>query len=933
MTKDKYVISKTKRYPYYILMLAILIWFATMEIFGANERNLSSPSHSPLYTGSFFIEKENGKKESISVPGQYPVSVGDPLVVTTILPADYHEHSIAFRSSLQDVKCYINGKLRTEYSTKNTRLCGKNSASRYIFCDTSADDAGKELRIELTTHTSQYSGVINPVYCGDRIEIWTYIFEENGLEAVIAFFILFSGIVTVIFSIALGLVYKAKFDMEYLGWCMIMGATWLLGESNLRQLLFPNSSILGALCFVMIMLVPVPMLFYADSVLHGKYRRLYEILGCTAVLNFTICTILHILGIADYIETLSFSLFLLITTFIVILVSFFRCTQNGTIHSNWPILIGLTIVMFSVTAESIAIHFVISLSGIFIGIGMLCLLFVNILHTVKTVRTMKEQRQESELYKLRQHSENLTLQMMQTLATAIEAKDEYTCGHSQRVSLYATLIAHKLGLNADEILNLKYAAYLHDIGKIGIPDTILNKPSRLTPEEYAVTKEHTVIGSEILNNITLVKHVSEVARSHHERYDGTGYPDGLTGTDIPLYARIISVADSYDVMHTTTARRKALSDAEICKELEENKCSQFDPVIADVMINLINTQQLKHIEPSDADHERNFSSIESDINEFITNVMTTLKEHENSESYDFLTGLPMRNRGEQLVSQAMKKNDGCLIFIDMDNLKKINDIYGHNAGDRALKLLGSLLADFASDAVVCRLGGDEFLLFVPAISEESVFVQVTSLFTKFNTVKSEDTEIRSATLSAGMCMTTVSDSFEDCYTKADKALYYVKQTGKNSLYFYHHLEKNTSTESPAKRKLAQVLLALHDSGTYYGALGLDYRHFSKIYEYLSKQNVQYRHQSYLIMITVKNACPHEVCSKQISAALEGMEQSISKCIRPVDIYSRYSPLQYLIILSEIEEDQLHQIMTQLFKHYAVNYGKQQFIPTFEYTRI
>ena len=136
-------------------------------------------------------------------------------------------------------------------------------------------------------------------------------------------------------------------------------------------------------------------------------------------------------------------------------------------------------------------------------------------------------KDSSALEKRRQQTERLSLQMMQTLALTVEAKDEYTRGHSHRVAEYAALIAKELHWSPEEILNLKYAAHLHDIGKVGIPDTILNKPTRLTPEEYAVTKEHTVIGGEILKNITLLKRSADVARHHHERYDGKGYPDGL----------------------------------------------------------------------------------------------------------------------------------------------------------------------------------------------------------------------------------------------------------------------------------------------------------------------------------------------------------------------------------------------------------------------
>ena len=107
-----------------------------------------------------------------------------------------------------------------------------------------------------------------------------------------------------------------------------------------------------------------------------------------------------------------------------------------------------------------------------------------------------------------------------------------------------------MGWNRSEIVNLRHAAHLHDIGKVGIPDIILNKPSKLTNEEYAVIKEHTVIGAEILKNVSIINHVTEVARSHHERYDGHGYPDGLKGEEIPIHARIVAVADSYDAMNS-----------------------------------------------------------------------------------------------------------------------------------------------------------------------------------------------------------------------------------------------------------------------------------------------------------------------------------------------------------------------------------------------
>ena len=934
MTKDKYVISKTKRYPYYILMFAILIWFVAMEIFGTNERMIDMAADSLIYSGSFTWQKPDGSTESVDVPGHYSIPAGETMILTTTLPDDYNAHVIAFRSSLQDVKCYIDGELRTEYSTKDTRLCGKNSASRYIFCDTSSADAGKELRIELTTYTHNYSGVINSVYCGDRAEIWVYLFEQNGLETVIAFFILFSGIISVLFSIALGLVYNAKFDMEYLGWCMIMGAAWMLGESKLRQLLFPNSSTLSALCFVMIMLVPIPILFYADSTQQGRYRKFHQVLGCIAVANFIVCTILHVTGIADYIETLPISQIILAVTFVSTFITFYKYIKLGTSRSDRLILIGLSAVMISAIIEGLSVYFVVSISGMFTGIGMIILLFIAVLRTIRNVHNMETQRHQRALEKRRQQTERLSLQMMQTLALTVEAKDEYTRGHSHRVAEYAALIAKELHWSPEEILNLKYAAHLHDIGKVGIPDTILNKPTRLTPEEYAVTKEHTVIGGEILKNITLLKQSADVARHHHERYDGKGYPDGLKGTDIPLYARIVAIADGYDVMNTNHACRNSLSESSIIREFRENSGTQFDPELTEIFLMLLEEHRLDI--NSDYLHPENdpgFTAIENDINRFISNVMTTMKTHEDSETYDFLTGLPMRSRGEKLVSQFMQKYDGCLVFIDMDNLKLINDIHGHKAGDRALKLLGKLLADLIPDAVVCRLGGDEFLFFMPNATEATITAQVHTLFDKFNAAKAKDIEIRSASLSAGLCMTTTEDAYEDCYTKADKALYYVKQNGKGSLYFYHRLEQKLLSDFSINKDLTLIARSLRSSGDYSGGLDLDYRQFAKLYEYINRLGSRHKYHCYLVMVTIETTTDQITYIETIEEALGCMEHAIQQSIRSVDICTRYSSMQYLIILFEPDENCIPKIMNRIFTEYYKLYKKHNFIPGYEYLRI
>ena len=293
----------------------------------------------------------------------------------------------------------------------------------------------------------------------------------------------------------------------------------------------------------------------------------------------------------------------------------------------------------------------------------------------------------------------------------------------------------------------------------------------------------------------------------------------------------------------------------------------------------------------------------------------------------------MRSRGEKLVSQFMQKYDGCLVFIDMDNLKLINDIHGHKAGDRALKLLGKLLSDMAPDAVVCRLGGDEFLFFMPNATEATITAQVHTLFDKFNAAKAKDIEIRSASLSAGLCMTTTEDAYEDCYTKADKALYYVKQNGKGSLYFYHRLEQKLLSDSSINKDLTLIARSLRSSGDYSGALDLDYRQFAKLYEYINRLGSRHKYHCYLVMVTIETTPDQVTYIETIEEALECMEHAIQQSIRSVDICTRYSSMQYLIILFEPDENCIPKIMNRIFTEYYKLYKKHNFIPGYEYLRI
>lgn len=197
------------------------------------------------------------------------------------------------------------------------------------------------------------------------------------------------------------------------------------------------------------------------------------------------------------------------------------------------------------------------------------------------------ERRTAELEESRRKHEILSLQVVKTLASAIDAKDRYTNGHSSRVAKYSKEIALRAGKSIEYQDEIYFVALLHDIGKIGIPDNILNKSSKLTDEEYETIKQHPSIGVDILKNITEMPNIEIGAHFHHERFDGKGYPEGLSGCEIPEIARIIAVADAYDAMSSRRSYRAALPQSAVREEIVKGRGHQFDPTFADVMLKMI----------------------------------------------------------------------------------------------------------------------------------------------------------------------------------------------------------------------------------------------------------------------------------------------------------------------------------------------------------
>ena len=179
------------------------------------------------------------------------------------------------------------------------------------------------------------------------------------------------------------------------------------------------------------------------------------------------------------------------------------------------------------------------------------------------------------------------------LRQTVEAKDPYTRGHSDRVSEYSVLIGTKMGLDENTIHTLKIGGLFHDIGKIGIPDSILLKESKLDNEEYSQIKNHPSIGAHILGDVDMFKDIMPMVLHHHERYDGRGYPSQLEGENIPLIARIAAIADTFDAMTSKRSYRDALPLDVVIAEIEKCSGTQFDPKIAPIFVDILKNEKDK----------------------------------------------------------------------------------------------------------------------------------------------------------------------------------------------------------------------------------------------------------------------------------------------------------------------------------------------------
>ena len=513
--------------------------------------------------------------------------------------------------------------------------------------------------------------------------------------------------------------------------------------------------------------------------------------------------------------------------------------------------------------------------------------------------------------------ELVTIQAITTVANTIDAKDDYTKGHSLRVAYYADNLARKIGWSEEEVQNIHYIALLHDIGKIGVPDSVLNKPFKLTDVEFELIKNHTVMGGEILKDIKMFPNVSLGAKYHHERYDGRGYPNGLKGEEIPMVARIIGIVDSYDAMTSNRVYRKRLQNEIVMQELLKGKGTQFDPFLVDRFIELLEEgEMLKNVPTNDMampvfDTDKIYGGV-------------TKEETGLNSKLDYLTGLLGREQGEKEIAESLRNGSGCVMMIDLDNFKSINERYGHLAGDSVLKLVADVLKDVSEQDIVCRMGGDEFLYYIEGITrQEEAIDKIENILEVYKEKQKEIELLKNIEFSIGISLFgTDGSDFTELVRKADKALYHVKQSNNQCRYLFYQSASTIKTLEQSKADLNRLVNIVENSHSYKGAFQIEYGEFERVYDFVQHYTQRNNQAVQLILFTLFSADGGDVRLDQMEQAMQCMEQSIIKSLRGVDVGTRYSSSQFLVVLVGTERDDIRIVTDRIVQNYFKLYGKR-----------
>ena len=534
----------------------------------------------------------------------------------------------------------------------------------------------------------------------------------------------------------------------------------------------------------------------------------------------------------------------------------------------------------------------------------------------------KNEEYTKQLQKQNEDIRKMTMQTIMTIANTIDAKDEYTRGHSRRVAEYAYAIAKELGLPPKETDDIHSIGLLHDIGKIGIPDAVLNKPGKLTNEEYQLMKSHTVVGARILKDIGLIDGLDVGAKYHHERYDGKGYPEGISGESIPLLARIIAVADAYDAMSSNRIYRRHLSEERIQHELENGCGTQWDARCTEALLKLIHEDRLPQVNiDTDTEMVQQATVILSRV------IDAAGAANDTKSAADELTGAYDRETGMEIIQHMIEQQgNGYLLLFDIDHFRHINETEGFKTGDACIIVLAEEIRHIADNCILTRYGADEFMAYIPeSDAGGSIQDTVDHFFENLEERVRSDPQYAQLSVSIGIAeVSTEKDKMSFLYNHADKALYVAKQKGGNTYYCHKAELYEDDRDEKTTVDLDDLVSHIKDKTFYRGGFQADYPEFGRMYEFVNGLADRVHQNVLALLFTVESVSGVKSKVTDRDQVMEYLEKAISLSIRTVDVMTRYSSTQYAVILMNLTMENTEIVTNRIMTEFLKMYDKQDF---------
>ncbi len=568
-----------------VLVFAVVLFLGAIFTESQIEKNkIGSFSSEALVDGWVYTDEETKERMDVSLPLELQEKPGQVVVLTNVLPSGIKDGMrMAFRPESQMWEVYINGELRAIHDMTNALYPGDAPRSAFILFDLNNSDAGGEIKLKVTSYRER-PGKINGINYGFGNNVWFNYIKGSLSLGIMAIILIVVGAGSIIGYLLLKNKIQGGKPIYYLALTIVATGLWIVSEININQLLFKTQSLSKIFSYVLIALIAALASMFFDEVQGHRYEKLYVPVQLICLIQVVVNIVLDFTKIAGFRTTLIFShlwSLVAILTAVGTIVADFRKKQLAeyrivAMGMGWAIVGALGEIVWYYINN---IHSI----GFLLGIGLVIMMITTIAQVFRNEIHRANER--------RDYAERMNRTTIRTIASIIDAKDEYTGGHSERVGKYAGILSDAVKdiyefTNAD-VERIRYIGMMHDIGKVGVADSVLNKPGKLDDDEFCKMQQHTVVGDSIVKNMEDVPGLREGVRNHHERWDGKGYPDKLSGENIPIYARILCLADCYDAMTSDRVYRKRLSDEVVYAEIKKCAGTQFDPKLAEIFLKLI----------------------------------------------------------------------------------------------------------------------------------------------------------------------------------------------------------------------------------------------------------------------------------------------------------------------------------------------------------